>query len=181
MRDGKINFISFVIDMEGKLFFVQFMKWGVSYWFFFGFVVYYFIEGGDLYLFILIFFVEYGIYRSYLKKIQNEVKKDFLLGWKIFEVECFKWMCFSDVFSVDFVLCVEVDDVLSVCWEIDGMYKVGVYIIDVSFFVVKNFNLDKVVFLYGIFVYGSFEVFYYNVMLFFYVSIELCSLFFDEE
>lgn len=90
-------------------------------------------------------------------------------------------MCFSDVFSVDFVLCVEVDDVLSVCWEIDGMYKVGVYIIDVSFFVVKNFNLDKVVFLYGIFVYGSFEVFYYNVMLFFYVSIELCSLFFDEE
>lgn len=85
------------------------------------------------------------------------------------------------MFSIDFVLCVEVDDVMKVCWNYDGIYKVSVYIVDVFFFVIKNFILDKVVLLYGVFVYGFNEVFYYNFMLLFYVSKEFCSLVLGEE
>lgn len=89
-KDKRINFINFVMEMEGKLFLVQFMKWGVSYCFFFGFVVQCFNEGGDLCFCILVLFVEYGVYKLYLKKIQSEVNKEFFFKWRIFEIECFK-------------------------------------------------------------------------------------------
>lgn len=181
MKDGRINFRCFVIEIEGKLFFVQQMKWGVSYCYFFGFVVYYFLEVFDFEVFIVVLFVEYGLYKQYVKKIQIEVKRDFLLGWKIFLIECFRCKMFFEVFSVDFDFCVEVDDVLSVYCEFDGIYKVVVYIVDVLFFLFKNFDLDKVVFFWVVFVYGSIEVFYYNFMFLFYLGKEFCSIFFDKE
>lgn len=181
MRDGKINFTSFVTDTEGKLFLVQLMKWGASYRYPLGFVVHYFTEGGDPHLSIPILLAEHGIHRSHSKKIQNEAKKDFPPGWKIPEAERSKRMRFSDVFSVDPASCVEVDDALSVCWETDGTYKVGVHITDASFFVAKNSNLDKAALSHGTSVYGSPEVSYHNAMLPSYVSTELCSLLPDEE
>ena len=176
MRDGKINFTSFVTETEGKLFLVQLMKWGASYRFPLGFVVHYFTEGGDPHLSIPILLAEHGIHRSHSKKIQNEAKKHFPPGWKIPEAERSKRMRFNDVFSIDPASCVEVDDALSVCWETDGRYKVGVHITDASFFVAKNSNLDKAALSHGTSVYGSPEVSYHNPMLPSYVSTELCSL-----
>ena len=181
MRDGRINFTSFVTETEGKLFLVQLMKWGASYRYPLGFVVHYFTEGGDPHLSIPILLAEHGIHRSHSKKIQNEAKKDFPPGWKIPEAERSKRMRFDDVFSIDPVSCVEVDDALSVCWETDGTYKVGVHITDASFFVAKNSNLDKAALSHGTSVYGSTEVSYHNPMLPSYVSTELCSLLPDEE
>lgn len=181
MRDGRINFTSFVAETEGKLFLVQLMKWGASYRYPLGFVVHYFTEGGDPRLSIPILLAEHGIHRSHSKKIQNEAKKDFPPGWKIPEAEHSKRMHFDDVFSIDPASCVEVDDALSVCWETDGTYKVGVHITDASFFVAKNSNLDKAALSHGTSVYGSTEVAYHNPMLPSYVSTELCSLLPDEE
>ena len=181
MRDGRINFTNFVTETEGKLFLVQLMKWGASYRYPLGFVVHYFTEGGDPHLSIPILLAEHGIHRSHSKKIQNEAKKDFPPGWKIPEAEHSKRMRFDDVFSIDPASCVEVDDALSVCWETDGTYKVGVHITDASFFVAKNSNLDKAALSHGTSVYGSPEVSYHNPMLPSYVSTELCSLLPDEE
>lgn len=181
MRDGRINCTSFVTETEGKLFLVQLMKWGASYRYPLGFVVHYFTEGGDPHLSIPILLAEHGIHRSHSKKIQTEAKKDFPPGWKIPEAELAKRMRFDDVFSIDPASCVEVDDALSVCWETDGTYKVGVHITDASFFVAKNSNLDKAALSHGTSVYGSTEVSYHNPMLPSYVSTELCSLLPDEE
>ena len=176
MRDGRINFTSFVTETEGKLFLVQLMKWGASYRYPLGFVVHYFTEGGDPFLSIPILLAEHGIHRSHSKKIKNEAKKDFSPGWNIPEVEHSKRTLFNDVFSIDPASCVEVDDALSVCWENDGTYKVGIHIADVTFFVAKNTNLDKAAFSHGSSVYGSTEVSYHNPMLPSYVGTELCSL-----
>lgn len=181
MRDGRINFTSFVTETEGKLFLVQLMKWGASYRYPLGFVVHYFTEGSDPHLSIPILLAEHGIHRSHSKKIQNEAKRDFSPGWKIPEAEHSKRMLFNDVFSIDPASCVEVDDALSVCWENDGTYKVGVHIADVTFYVAKNSNLDKAAFSHGSSVYGSTEVSYHNPMLPSYVSTGLCSLLPHEE
>ena len=181
MRDGRINFTSFVTETEGKLFLVQVMKWGASYRYPLGFVVHYFTEGGDPHLSIPILLAEHGVHRRHSKKIQNEAKKDFPAGWKIPEAERSKRKLFDDVFSIDPVSCVEVDDALSVSWETDGTYKVGVHIADVTFFVAEKSNLDKVALSHGSSVYGSTKVPYHNPMLPSHVSTKLCSLLPDEE
>lgn len=181
MRDGRINFKSFVTETEGKLFLVQLMKWGASYRYPLGFVVQYFTEGGDPHLSIPILLAEHGIHKGHSKKIKNEAKKDFPPGWKIPEAERSKRTRYGDVFSIDPASCVEVDDALNVCWETDGTYKVGVHITDASFFVAKNSNVDKAALSHGTSVYGSTEVSYHNPMLPSYVSTELCSLLPDEE
>ena len=181
MRAQRINVTSFVTETEGKLFLVQLMKWGASYRYPLGFVVHYFTEGGDPHLCIPVLLAEHGIHRTHSKKIQNEAKKDFPPKWKIPEAERSKRLHFEDVFSIDPASCVEVDDAMSVCWKRDGTYKVGVHIADVSFFVAKNSNLDKVALSHGSSVYGTSEVSYHNPMLPSYVSKQLCSLVPGEE
>ena len=176
MRGGTINFKSFVTETEGKLFLVQLMKWGASYRYPLGFVVHYFTQGGDPQMSIPVLLAEHGVHKTHSKKIQNETKKDFSPRWKIPLSERVKRTTFSEVFSIDSATCVEVDDALSVCWEYDGTYKVGVHIADVSFFVAKDSNLDRAAFSHGSSVYGSTEVSYHNPMLPSYVGTELCSL-----
>lgn len=176
MREGKINFKSFVTKTEGKLFLVQLMKWGASYRYPLGFVVQYFSEGGDPQMSIPVLLAEHSVHKRHAKKIQNEAKKDFSPKWKIPVSERIRRKVHPDVFSIDDGSCVEVDDALSLCWEHDGTYKVGVHIADVSFFVAKNSTLDKAAFSHAESVYGSNEVSYHNPMLPSYVSTELCSL-----
>ena len=181
MRDGKIHFKSFVTEPEGKLFLVQLMKWGASYRYPLGFVVQYFGEGSDPQKSITVLLAEHGIHKQHAKKLQNEAKKDLSLRWKIPLSERVKRKIFPEVFSIDADSCVEVDDALSVCWEHDGTYKIGVHIADVSFFIAKNSIFDKAAFSHVASVYGSTEVSYHSPMLPSYVGTALCSLLPNEE
>lgn len=181
MKDGRIQFKSFVTETQGKLFLVQLMKWGASYRYPLGFVVHYFQEGGDPLKAISILLAEHGVHKQHPKKIHNEAKKDFPPKWKIPMSERVKRIKFPEVFSVDSASCVEVDDALSVCWEHDGTYKVGVHIADVSFFVAKNSLLDKAAMFHGASLYGGTERGFHSPMLPSRVGTELCSLLPGEE
>ena len=165
MKDGRIQFKSFVTETEGKLFLVQLMKWGASYRYPLGFVVHYFQQGGDPLKAISILLAEHGVHKQHPKKIQNEAKKDLPPKWKIPMSERVKRIKFPEVFSIDSASCVEVDDALSVCWEHDGTYKVGVHIADVSFFVAKNSVLDKAAMFHGASLYGGTERVFHSPML----------------
>lgn len=181
MKGGQIHFKSFVTETEGKLFVVQLMKWGARYRHPLGFVVHYFANGGDPQMSIPVLLAEHGVHKEHSKKIQNEAKKDFPPRWKIPLSERVKRVLFPEVFSIDAASCLEIDDALSVCWEYDGTYKVGVHIADVSFFVAKDSNLDKAAFSHVASVYGSTEASYHNPMLPPYVGTQLCSLLPNEE
>lgn len=95
--------------------------------------------------------------------------------WKIFEQELGyrRDFCEDCVFMIDFFIVRDLDDVVYCKKLEDGFFEVGVYIVDVSFFVCCGIVLDEVVVERGIFIYMVQMVVF---MLFCCLCEEFCSL-----
>lgn len=100
-----------------------------------------------------IVYVECGIWWVFKEEIKKYVKENFI-EWFIFEIEWKSWIKVVGVFIIDLFEFLDFDDVLMIESDVFFfMFVVGIYIVDVSFFVKLNSFLDFEVFFCCIFYY----------------------------
>lgn len=80
-------------------------------------------------------YVECGIRRVFKKDMLKYVMENFLFNWFIFKKEYFSCFKVGEVFIIDFLKFLDFDDVLIIEGILLFIFLIGIYIVDVSFFV----------------------------------------------
>lgn len=121
--------------------------------------------------------VEFGLFYVYFKNVEIVVEKILVEIFEVDYVEC-EDFCNVIIFIIDFKDVKDFDDVFFICFIKLGLWEVGVYIVDVIYYVKEGGVIDKEVEKCVIFVYLVDCIIF---MLFEWLCNFICFFCFDEE
>lgn len=127
--------------------------------------------------------MEYNLKNEFLEVVIGEVDW-YIYRWKrIFDNERESCCLVENVFIIDFFWSRVLDDVLIIEELVNGYFKVGVYIVDVFYYVREGIKIDDEVCKRGILYYGGSFYGDCEVMFMFFLvfSYDICSLLLNKE